>query len=333
MQRATIAIVASLLALGCVVFVEHQTAEEIVAVDAMKAPAVKPPKEPKWSDVCAVKVSTRAAHRVMGQCRAYKRFCRLTSKLSKKHPDIDLSGMAKRHCTMMMHKHNALVKHRLKHAIKKHSKKVNLAISHTMRRNLRDFKAFCDVSIDNIIEVSTGAGQTNVVLNSLAKSLERVPANKPQNVAVAYVKWLQGILKKYPDKASLARNMALRIHHMLGTNHGLLTVDGKNVKFTGKTMGLQGTPHNWKKYMHAKLKKVLQKAASYSRHIEVIKKKATSDAITPEESKILWGSKCIEADAYGKGFSMGCGNQLTKKQCKTGPSATFCAWRVGWEGK
>merc|ERR1712188_247713 len=106
-----------------------------------------------------------------------------------------------------MQKHNDLVKHQLKHAIKRHTQKVNFALSHTMRRNLRDFKAFCDVSIDNIIEVSTGAGQTNAVLETLAKSLESVPSTQPQNVAVAYVKWLKGILKKYPDKASLARNM------------------------------------------------------------------------------------------------------------------------------
>lgn len=328
MQRATIAIVASLLALGCVVFVEHQTAEEIMAVDAMNAAAAKPPKEPKWDDVCAVKVSTTKANRMLGQCRAYKRFCKLSSKW-------DLRGMSKHHCTQMRLTHNSLVKHRLqhqlKHALKRHAQEVNFALSHTMRRNLRDFKAFCDVSIDDIIEVSTGAsGQTNVVLHSLAKSLESVPPTEPQNVGVAYVKWLKGILKKFPDKASLARNMALRIHHMLGTNHGLLTVDGKDVKFTGKMMGLQGTPHNWKKHMHAKLAKVLQKAASYSHHVEVIKKKATDDAISPGQSKVLWGTKCIEADAYGRGYEMGCANRLGKTTCLKKP---YCAWRVGWEGK
>jgi len=320
MQRATIAIVASLLALGCVVFVEHQTADEIVAVDAMKAPAGKAPKEPKWDDVCAVKVSTRKANHMLGKCKAYKRFCKLSST-------YNLSGMARKHCNAMMHTHNALVKHAAVEAIKKNTPHVSFALSHKMRRNLRDFKAFCDVSIDNIIEVSTGAGQTAVVLNTLAQSLYKANIKK---VAHAYVTWLKGVLKKYPDSASLARNMALHIHKMLGTNHGLLTVRGNMVKFTGKTMGLQGTPHNWKKYMHAKLKKVLKRAASYSHVIKVIKKKAKNDSITPAQSKILWGTKCVDNDSWGRGYSMSCTDHLTKKACE---HPGYCKWRVGWEGK
>jgi len=198
-----------------------------------------------------------------------------------------------------------------------------------LMRNLVDFKAYCDVNKDNIIEVSNGMGQTKVVLESLADALTKASI---KNVGSAYAGWLKKMMKKYSLKASMAKNMARRLDRKLRTRHGLITVSGEGkkavAKFTGRTMGLRGTPSNWKKMLHVPLVKVLGRARSYA----IVRKKAKKGKpqFTKAEIKTLWGKKCVDNEAFGRSYSMGCKRYLREHECHQHGG---CMWQTGWEGK
>jgi len=198
-----------------------------------------------------------------------------------------------------------------------------------LMRNLVDFKAYCDVNKDNIIEVSNGMGQTKVVLLSLSRALNKATI---KTVGTAYATWLKKMMKKYSLKASMAKNMAKRIDHKLRTRKGLLTVSGQGqkavAKFTGRTIGLRGTPSNWKKMLHVPLVKVLGRARSYA----IVRRKISKGkpAFSKAEIKTLWGKKCVDNEAFGRSYSMGCKRYLSEKECHQHGG---CMWQTGWQGK
>merc|ERR1712159_501136 len=199
-----------------------------------------------------------------------------------------------------------------------------------LMRNLIDFKAYCDVNKDNIIEVSNGMGQTKVVLESLANALTRANI---KNIGTAYANWLKNMMKKYGKfKASLAKNMAMRLDRKLRTRHGLITVSGTGkkavAKFTGRTMGLRGSPSNWRKMLHAKLTKVLKTAKTYAIVHKKLRKK--QPLFTAAEIKTLWGQKCVDNEAFGRSYSMGCKRYLHVHACHQHGG---CMWQTGWQGK
>jgi len=198
-------------------------------------------------------------------------------------------------------------------------------------RNLIDFKAYCDVNWDNIIEVSNGSGQTKVVLKTLAKTLRDA---KIKNIGSAYVSWLKKMMKKFSLNASMAKNMAKRIDEKLRTRHGLITVSGQGkkaiAKFTGHTMGLRGTPSNWKKMLHVRLTKVLSMAKTYEVVHRKVVKKSRKPQFTKAEIKTLWGTKCVDNEAFGRSYSMGCKRYLKMHECHQHGG---CMWQTGWKGK
>merc|ERR1712094_105050 len=102
-------------------------------------------------------------------------------------------------------------------------------------------------------------------------------------------------MKKYKKKNSLARNMVRQIASKLRSNHGLLTVRGKKVSITGQTLGLRSTPDAEKKFLGAKLKKVLTMAKTLS-----VKKKKNA-WLTINDQRGLWGSSCVDDEAFGEG--------------------------------
>jgi len=198
-----------------------------------------------------------------------------------------------------------------------------------LMRNLVDFKAYCDVNKDNIIEVSNGLGQTKIVLLSLAKALNKASI---KTVGTAYAAWLKKMMKKYSLKASMAKNMARRLDRKLRTRKGLITVSGQGkkavAKFTGRTIGLRGTPSNWKKMLHVPLVKVLGRARSY----EIVHRKLSKGkpAFTKAEIKTLWGEKCVDNEAFGRSYSMGCKRYIKESHCRHHGG---CMWQTGWQGK
>lgn len=192
-------------------------------------------------------------------------------------------------------------------------------------RNLADFKAFAQINGDNMAEVAAGSGPTEGIINSLAITLAKTHLQK---LPEAYAKWLGKKLKKFPKKGSLVRSMTLKINTELHTAKGLLTVDGKWAKISGKTMCLQGTPSNWKKYMKAPLAKVVYMSKSFGKRRKLKKK---IDYFTPAETKTLWGEKCVDDNGvFGRGYSMGCKHIFDKVKCH---NRGGCLWQKSWQGK
>merc|ERR1712178_165222 len=107
-----------------------------------------------------------------------------------------------------------------------------------------------------------------------------------------------------------------------------ITVRGEGkkavAKFTGRTMGLRGSPSNWKKMLHVPLVKVLGRARSY----EVVhrKLKKGKPQFTKAEIKTLWGKKCVDNEAFGRSYSMGCKRYLREHECHQHGG---CMWQTG----
>merc|ERR1712100_870373 len=94
-------------------------------------------------------------------------------------------------------------------------------------------------------------------------------------------------------------------------------------------VGLESTPHTWKKYMKAPLNKVLKRAKAIS---DSMKKKIKKKKLwlSVGEKKELWGSSCAEDEAFGESYSMGCKRYKKKEECHQHGG---CVWQTGWEGK
>jgi|DeetaT_6_FD_contig_31_6161190_length_804_multi_7_in_0_out_0_1 hypothetical protein len=195
-------------------------------------------------------------------------------------------------------------------------------------KNLRDFKAYVEVNWDNIKEMGIQAGgEEAAVLEPLAAAIRN---SHVEHLDKAWDGFYEKTMKKYKKKNSLARNMVRQIASKLRSNHGLLTVRGKKVSITGQTLGLRSTPDAEKKFLGAKLKKVLTMAKTLSVKKKKIVKKKKKPWLTINDQRDLWGSSCVDDEAFGEGYSMNCKEIPDKTTCH---NRGGCKWQTGWDGK
>jgi len=194
-------------------------------------------------------------------------------------------------------------------------------------KNLRDFKAYVEVNWDNIKEMGIQAGgEESAVLEPLAKAIRDVKIDK---VDGAWGKYYKSMMKKYPKTNSLARNMVRQTARSLRSHKGLLSVRGKKVEITGKTLGLLDTPDAEKKFLKAPLDKVLEAAKYLAVKKKKIVKKKTKPWLNENDQKTLWGSSCVDDEAFGEGYTMDCKSIPDKETCH---NRGGCKWQVGWDG-
>merc|ERR1711959_834663 len=197
-------------------------------------------------------------------------------------------------------------------AKKKNPSKGGEAVStlNRMEKNLIDLRAFIEVDQDNIEELTLTGGEESDIIKPMYQ-----------------------ILKKHPLPASIAHYMTTKMTKELASHKGLLSVHGKgrhaHVAIGGNKVGLESTPHTWKKYMKAPLNKVLKRAKAIS---DSMKKKIKKKKLwlSVGEQKELWGSSCAEDEAFGESYSMGCKRYKKKEECHQHGG---CVWQTGWEGK
>jgi len=197
-------------------------------------------------------------------------------------------------------------------------------------KNLRDFKAYVEVNWDNIKEMGIQAGgEENAVLEPLAAAIR---SSDVEHLDKAWNGYYKKMMQKYKKKNSLARNMVRQVSRKLRSNKGLLTVKGNKVSITGKTLGLLHTPDAEHKFLGASLKHVLTMAKNLSvKKKKIVKKKAMATPwINKNEQETLWGSSCVDDEAFGEGYSMNCKEIPDKESCH---DRGGCKWQTGWDGK
>jgi len=195
-------------------------------------------------------------------------------------------------------------------------------------KNLRDFKAYVEVNWDNIKEMGIQAGgEESAVLEPLAAAIRD---SKVEHLGKAWDGFYKNMMKKYKKDNSLARNMVRRVSEKLRQNHGLLTVKGKTVSITGKTLGFNDTPDAERKFLKAPLKKVLTMAKTLSVKKKKIVKKKAKPWLTVNDQRTLWGASCVDDEAFGEGYSMNCKEISDKERCH---NRGGCKWQTGWDGQ
>merc|ERR1711934_1110083 len=199
-----------------------------------------------------------------------------------------------------------------------------------MQKNLVDLRAFIDVNEDNIEELTLTGGEEADIVKPMVGVLKKA---KISELLPAWEEFAQIMQKKHPLPASIAHYMLTKMTKELASHKGLLSVHGKgrhaHVAIGGNKVGLESTPHTWKKYMKAPLNKVLKRAKAIS---DSMKKKIKKKKLwlSVGEQKELWGSSCAEDEAFGESYSMGCKRYKKKEECHQHGG---CVWQTGWEGK
>jgi len=217
-------------------------------------------------------------------------------------------------------------------AKKKNPSKGGQAVStlNRMEKNLIDLRAFIEVDQDNIEELTLTGGEEADIIKPMYQILKKA---KVSELLPAWEAFAQDMQKKHPLPASIAHYMTTKMTKELASHKGLLSVHGKgrhaHVAIGGNKVGLESTPHTWKKYMKAPLNKVLKRAKAIS---DSMKKKIKKKKLwlSVGEQKELWGSSCAEDEAFGESYSMGCKRYKKKEECHQHGG---CVWQTGWEGK
>merc|ERR1711988_287555 len=193
----------------------------------------------------------------------------------------------------------------------------------TLKNNLVDLKAFADVAKDAILDMND---HDNGILKDVLVLVQETPRAK---LVEAWRKFVDKTEHKYTLSNSLVRNMLIDLDNKLSKDSkGILEVRGAKVVITGKAVGLEETPENWKTSLVASLHKVLDESKLMHKHAPVSPKKKGDNSLTQKDFNAMFKVKCINLQAKNN-FSMGCDQKTDEKSCRKQPG---CLWNKGWDG-